>query len=116
MAERVKNDDLLLLINAIRIHRETGGNLVSMVETIEETARERVKIRGEVWALTAQASLGGWVITLLPVVLGGFLYLLNPSGISFFWTDWTGAIMGGAAVFNVLLGNLLLRRITKIEL
>lgn len=116
LAERVKNEDLGLLIGAIRLHRETGGNLVNMVETIEDTARERVKIRGEVRSLTAQAALGGWVISLLPVVLAGFLYLLNPSGISFFWTDWLGISMGGGAVFSVILGNYILRRIAKIEL
>lgn len=116
LAERVNNEDLHLLINAIAIQHETGGNLISMVETIGETVRERVKIRGEVRALTAQAAMGGWIITLLPAVLGAFLFLVNPSGMSFFWTNWIGGAMGGVAICSVAVGNLVMRRIARIEL
>jgi tight adherence protein B len=87
-----------------------------MVETIEETVRERVKIRGEVRTLTAQASMGGWIITLLPVALFVFLNFINPSGMSFFWSDAIGLAMAGVAIFNVVLGNVILRKITRIEL
>ena len=116
LARRVNNEDLHLLINAMAIQHETGGNLIDMVETIGETVRERVKLRGEVQALTAQASMGSWIVSLLPVVLGGFLFAINPAGISFFWSNWLGVATGSVAVFNIVAGNLILRRMTKIEL
>ena len=116
LARRIDNPDLHLLVNAVIIQRETGGNLINMMETIEATVRERVKIRGEVRTLTAQTSLGGYIITGLPVVLAFALYLINPSGISFFWSNLLGMSMGGATILCVVVGNMVLRRIAKIEL
>ncbi len=116
LAVRVNNEDLHLLVNAIAIQHDTGGNLISMVETIEATVRERVTIRGEVRALTAQATMGGWIITLLPVVLAAIFFMINPDGMSFFWTDWIGAALGGVAIVSTVAGNIVLRRIARVEL
>ena len=116
LARRIDNPDLHLLVNAVIIQRETGGNLINMMETIEATVRERVKIRGEVRTLTAQTSMGGYIITGLPIVLALALYFINPSGISFFWSDLLGMVMGGATILCVAVGNMVLRRIAKVEL
>ncbi len=116
LARRIDNPDLHLLVNAVIIQRETGGNLINMMETIEATVRERVKIRGEVRTLTAQTAMGGYIITGLPVVLALALYFINPSGISFFWSDLLGMGMGGATILCVVVGNMVLRRIARIEL
>ncbi len=116
MATRIDNQDLHLLVNAIAIQRETGGNLIQMMETIEHTVRERVLIRGEVKTLTAQTQMGSWIITGLPIVLAFFLYTINPQGISFFWTNLLGIVLGGVTVLCIVAGNLVLQRITNIEL
>lgn len=116
MATRIDNQDLQLLINAIAIQRETGGNLIHMMETIEHTVRERVMIRGEVKTLTAQTQMGSWIITGLPIVMAFFLYTINPQGISFFWTNLLGMIMGGFTVLCIVGGNMVLQRISNIEL
>jgi tight adherence protein B len=116
LAARIANEDLRLLVTAIKIQREKGGNLVDMLVTIEQTVRQRVVLRRMVGSLTAQARMGAWIITLLPVGLAGVLYLMNPSGMAFFWTDPLGMAMGGGASGGVILGNVALRKITQIEL
>ena len=116
LAARIANEDLRLLVTAIKIQREKGGNLVDMLVTIEQTVRQRVVLRRMVGSLTAQARMGAWIITLLPVGLAGVLYLMNPSGMAFFWTDPLGMAMGGGAGGGVILGNVALRKITRIDL
>jgi tight adherence protein B len=78
MLRRVPSEDLDLVITAVNIQREVGGNLADILGIISFTIRERVRIKGEIRTLTAQGRASGWIITLLPVVLGGVLFLINP--------------------------------------
>jgi tight adherence protein B len=78
MLRRVPSEDLDLVITAVNIQREVGGNLAEVLDTISFTIRERVRIKGEIRTLTAQGRLSGWIISFLPVALGLILYLINP--------------------------------------
>ncbi|MBA3944673.1 MAG: type II secretion system F family protein [Herpetosiphonaceae bacterium] len=75
---RVPSDDLDLMITAINIQHEVGGNLAQILESISFTIRERVRIKGEIQTLTAQGRISGYVITGLPVGLAIMLTLINP--------------------------------------
>lgn len=79
LLKRVPSDDLDLLITAVNIQQEVGGNLAQILETIGHTIRERVRIKGEVQVLTAQGRISGYVITGLPIALAIFITLMNPS-------------------------------------
>ena len=68
LLERVRSDDLDLLITAINVQHEVGGNLSEILDSIGFTIRERVRILGEVRALTAQGMMSGYVISFLPIV------------------------------------------------
>ena len=85
MYRRVPSEDLDLVITAVNIQREVGGNLAEVLDTISFTIRERVRIKGEIRTLTAQGRVSGWIISLLPVVLGFILYLINPEYVSELW-------------------------------
>ena len=85
MYRRVPSEDLDLVITAVNIQREVGGNLAEVLDTISHTIRERVRIKGEIRTLTAQGRVSGWIISLLPVALGFFLYLINPEYVSQLW-------------------------------
>lgn len=76
---RLPSDDLDLMVTAINVQHEVGGNLAKIFDTLGETIRERQRISGEIRTLTAQQRLGGYVIALLPVVLAAGLFLLNPN-------------------------------------
>jgi tight adherence protein B len=75
---RVPSDDLDLLITAVNIQHEVGGNLAQILDAIGHTIRERVRIKGEIQTLTAQGRISGYVITALPIFLAGYITLVNP--------------------------------------
>ncbi|NCC34733.1 MAG: secretion system protein [Chloroflexia bacterium] len=78
LQRRVPSEDLDLLITAVNIQMEVGGNLAQILDTIGHTIRERVRIKGEINTLTAQGRISAWVITGLPVGLAIFISTVNP--------------------------------------
>ncbi len=74
---RITSDDLDMVVTAINVQREVGGNLAEILDTISYTIRERVRIRGEISALTAQGRATAWVISALPITLMALLFLVN---------------------------------------
>lgn len=77
LVARIDSEDLDLLVTAINVQHEVGGNLAQILDNIANTIRERVRIKGEIRSLTAQQTLGGYVIAFLPVALGIILFLVN---------------------------------------
>lgn len=78
MLRRLPSEDLDLIVTAVNIQREVGGNLTEILDSISFTIRERVRIKGQIRALTAQGRLTGYIIGLLPVILGFVMYAINP--------------------------------------
>jgi tight adherence protein B len=79
LLRRVPSDDLDLLITAVNIQHEVGGNLAPILETIGHTIRERVRIKGEIAVLTAQGRISAYVITALPIFLAIVITVINPT-------------------------------------
>jgi tight adherence protein B len=77
LLRRISSDDLDLVITAINVQREVGGNLAEILDVISFTIRERVRIKGQIAALTAQGRATAWVIAALPVILVLLLFMLN---------------------------------------
>lgn len=77
LLRRIPSDDLDLVITAINVQREVGGNLAEILDTISFTIRERVRIKGEIRVLTAQVMYSGRFLSMLPVILIGILYVMN---------------------------------------
>jgi tight adherence protein B len=82
LVRRVASEDLELMVTAIQIQSQVGGNLATVLDAIAHTIRERMRIFGEIQTLTAMQRYSGYVITLLPVGLAGLLFLISPSYIS----------------------------------
>src|SRR5215217_7078462 len=78
MMRRVPSDYLDLLVTAINIQHEVGGNSAQILTTIGHTIRERVRIKGEIGVLTAQVQISGYIITALPVGLAILIFVMNP--------------------------------------
>jgi len=115
MLERLNSDDLDLIITAINIQHEVGGNLAEILDTIAHTIRERVRIKGQIRSLTAQQSLSGTVISLLPIVLGGVVFFVNPKYILTLFENSCGIIMMVVGGLMIIAGYFAIRRITAIE-
>src|SRR5207248_556307 len=84
---RMPSDDLDLIITAVNIQREVGGNLAEILEVISHTIRERIKLKGEIRVLTAQGRITGYMIGGLPIVLALFLLAVNRAYMSQLFED-----------------------------
>lgn len=116
MLRRVPSDDLDLMVTAMNVQREVGGNLAEVLDAISFTIRERIRIQGEIRALTAQGRYSGYIVSLLPVVVGVLIYVINPGFISPLFQDRVcGWPILGIAALGVILGNMVIRRIVNIE-
>lgn len=117
MLRRVKSEDLDLVVTAVNVQREVGGNLAEILDVISHTIRERVRIKGEIGVLTAQGMITGYVITGLPLALMAFLYLVNREYVQRLWTTpgpcgWA-MLIGGAIL--IVSGFLIIQKIVRIE-
>jgi tight adherence protein B len=124
MYSRVPSEDLDLVITAVNIQREVGGNLAEVLDSISFTIRERVRIKGEIRTLTAQGRASGWIITILPVALGFMMFLINPDYISELWIQEApfvvpgfpcGWLVIGLSIFMIGMGGFAISKIVDIE-
>ncbi len=112
---RVESEDLKLVINAILIQKDIGGNLAEILENISETIRERQKIKNELKTLTAQGRLSGIIVALLPVALAGVIYLLNKDYIVLLFTHPVGLGMIFTAILSEMMGFIMIKKIVTID-
>lgn len=114
LLRRIPSDDLDLLISAINIQHEVGGNLAQILDVIGHTIRERVRIKGEIGVLTAQQTISGYVISALPVVLGIAIFMISPDYISkMFAFPWVCMPIGSGIM--IIAGFFVMKKITAIE-
>lgn len=115
LVKRVESDDLELVVTAILIQRQVGGNLAEILDNISETIRHRVRIKGEVRTITAQGRMSGIIIGVIPPIMGLMLSAVNPQYISLLFTRKIGLMMVGISVAMELLGLYFINKIVKIE-
>ena len=112
---RVDSPEFSLVITAVLIHRQVGGNLAHILDTISETINERIRMRREVLSLTAQGRASGWVLALLPVGLAAVLGIINPSYLTPLIEEPVGRIAIAGAVVLEIIGFIVIKRIVDIE-
>ncbi|MDP9237979.1 MAG: type II secretion system F family protein [Chloroflexota bacterium] len=115
LSERSGSYDLDIVVTAILVQRTVGGNLGEILDTVAETMRERIRIRGEIATLTGQQMLTGIVIGLLPVALGLGFQLLSPGYINPLFTTLIGKMLLAIAVVLETVGIMIIQRILDIE-
>jgi tight adherence protein B len=119
LLRRIKSPDLDLVVTAINVQREVGGNLAEILDVISFTIRERVRIKGEISALTAQGRATAWVISLMPVALLMILFLVNRPYVENFWNS-DPAICGYSmlllAALMVVSGFMIAQKIVAIDI
>ncbi|MGR6322737.1 type II secretion system F family protein [Micromonospora soli] len=115
VAQRVENDDLAWAVMAIRIQRDTGGNLAEVLETTVETLRERDRLRRHVRALSAEGRLSAYVLIALPIVLGIWMLLTRRDYLSALWTTSIGLTMLIGALLLMVVGIFWMARWIKVE-
>jgi tight adherence protein B len=116
LIHRVPLQDLRIVCTAILIQKESGGNLAEVLDKTAHVIRERFRLRREVATRTAQGRMTGWVLTLLPVVLAGALYTVNPDMMSLLWKREIGVKLLYAASAMIVIGGLIIRKIVNMDI
>jgi tight adherence protein B len=116
LATRTGTEEFDMMVTAVLVQRQSGGNLAEILETIAHTIRERMRIRREVQTLTAQERMSSYVVGALPIVAFSFLSFANPGYLDLLFGSTQGRIMLGASIVLELIGFFIIRRIIDIKL
>lgn len=118
LLRRIPSDDLDLVVTAINVQREVGGNLAEILDTISYTIRERVRIKGEIRVLTSQVMYSGRFLALMPIIISAVLWVLNRDYMmEFFNPDnpLPGLIALSVGGIMIMTGYFVMTRIANIE-
>ncbi|HUE01668.1 MAG TPA: type II secretion system F family protein [Bryobacteraceae bacterium] len=116
MVKRVPIQPVRIIATVVLIQRESGGNLAEVLDKAAYVIRERFKLQRQVKVHTAQGRMTGWILALMPVILGCLLYMLSPERFSLLWKRDLGLkLLYGAVVMNVI-GALVIRKIISIRI
>jgi len=115
LVKRVPLQDLRIVVTAILIQKESGGNLAEVLEKAAHVIRERFRLKRQIRVHTAQGRLTGWILSFLPIVLGIALYLINPKTMSTLWTNAIGVKLLYLSAFMTISGALIIRKIVNMK-
>jgi tight adherence protein B len=115
LTTRVPLQDLKIVVTAILIQRESGGNLAEVLEKTAYVIRQRFRLKKQVMVHTAQGRLTGWILTILPIALGFALYMMNPDMMSLLWKREIGVKLLFAAGGMLVVGTLIIQKIVRME-
>jgi tight adherence protein B len=115
LVRRIKSDDLDLMVTAIGVQQQVGGNLAEILDTIAFTIRERVRIKGEIRTLTAQGRYSGYLVAFLPIGIMITLNLINPEFMQPLFTELIGQILLVVGAIMMLIGFFAIQKITDIK-
>ena len=115
MVRRVGSEDLDLIVTAISIQATVGGNLARILDGISHTIRQRIQIKSQIGAMTAQMRASGWIITLLPFIVAAVLNIITPAYFRVMFTEPAGRVLLGLAGLSIFIGNVFVRRITSFK-
>jgi tight adherence protein B len=113
LLDRVPSADLRVLVTAIMVQKDTGGNLVDILDRTVHVIRERLRIQGEIQIQTAQGRLTGWILSGLPVVMMVLLNLVNPGYSGILFHDPAGRKLIYLGLGMLVVGSVIIRRIVN---
>ncbi len=114
LVDRMESEDLGLVVTAITIQNEVGGNLGNILETISATIRDRVRVQGEIRTMTSMQRMTGYMLAAMPFFVAAILMVLNPGYIlQMFQFPWIVIPIG--AVISMGLGIFFMNALLKID-
>ena len=115
MDKRVGSYDFHLVVTAVLIQREIGGNLAHVLDSISQTITERIRMRREILTLTAQGRMSSWLVSLLPIFIAGAMLLISPTHFDETLESPIGRIALGVATVMTIVGFIVIRKIVAIK-
>jgi tight adherence protein B len=116
LSKRVGSQDLDLMINAIEIARQTGGNLTEVFDQLAGVIRERMRVEGKIKTLTAQGRLQAFIVGLMPLLLAGAMYVISPQMMTNFVFSTVGIVIISIGLLFEVVGYLVIRKIVSIDI
>ena len=115
LADRMESKDLQIVVSAVNINQEIGGNLSTMLEAVNLTIRDRIRILGEARVLTTYARYSSYILSILPIFAAGLIFVLNPDYMSHLFDPGLPRLFLVGAIVGIILGNIVLRKISVLE-
>ena len=115
LATRMDNDDFNLVVTAVEIQYQVGGNLATMLSAVTETIRERIRLFGEVRVITTQQRITSYVLSLLPFFVAGIMFLVNPDYMVRLLDPSIRCIPIGALI-GIILCFIIVQRLARIDI
>jgi tight adherence protein B len=112
---RINSSDLEFIVTAILLHTKVGGNLAEVLDTISDTLRDRLQTKRDMSVLTAQSRASATIITGLPILLALGLYVFVPGYFAPMTSTFVGYVLLGIAALLVVIGNVLIQRMTALD-
>ena len=116
LAERVDIPDMKYFVISVLIQRETGGNLAGILDKISGLIRDRLNLLGRVRVLASQGKLEAWILSLLPFVVAGILFMIWPDFMAILWKEPAGRVMLGTAMVMMVIGIIIMWRMIRIRI
>jgi tight adherence protein B len=108
--------ELRFFTTVLTIQKQTGGNLSETLSNLSAVLRDRHRMAGKVRALSSEARASATIIGILPIFVGGMIYLVNSKYILLMFSDPIGHVMLGAAVFIMALGTFIMKKMVSFEI
>lgn len=115
LVRRIRSEDLDLMVTAIGVQQQVGGNLAEILDTIAFTIRERVRIKGDINTLTAQGRMSGYLVAFLPIGIAITLNFINPDFMRPLFTQLLGQILLGVGGVMMVIGFFAIQKIVSIK-
>ncbi len=112
---RINSPDLEFIVTAILLHTRVGGNLAEVLDNISDTLRDRLQTKRDMSVLTAQSRASASIITGLPILLALGLYVFVPGYFAPMTSTFVGYVLLGIAGLLIVVGNILIRRMTALQ-
>ncbi|MDR3049892.1 MAG: type II secretion system F family protein [Elusimicrobiota bacterium] len=115
-SQRSKSKEFKFMIDTIRLSKDTGASLSGIFDRIIDSASQRIAMQGKVTALTAQGKMSGTVVSIIPFVIIGIMYLMQPDMTKILFTTVLGNLLLLIIVVMIVIGSLVIRKMTEVEL
>ncbi len=116
MGKRIKSKHLALMISAVLVQRQTGGNLSQILETLSDTIRDRMKLKKQLKTATSSGKMSGTIVGAMPVILLGMFSLVNYDFVKVLFTETRGHIALAIAAGLELMAFIAIKRITTVKM
>ncbi len=115
LARRMPTEDVDILVTAISLQHQTGGNLAHVLDIVATTVRERHRVEREIRGLTGQQRFSAILLSSMPFLLAAVLFVISPSYVGRLFTWGWVLVMPVGAFISTIIGLILMRRIASID-